>query len=98
MIRANNFKTGDIVDDNADFRVVECDFCKCQYIHDFEHCTLFYDPNDLDRSFLTLFRYDDDEKNYPLPCRKCKEKEWDFTDIDDDEREHVLKGEWGWAI
>ncbi|MDQ6596430.1 hypothetical protein E2K98_28355 [Bacillus salipaludis] len=97
MISANNFKTGDILDDYADFRFVECVFCKCQYIHDFELCTLFYDPNDLERSFSTLFGCDED-KNYPLPCRKCKRTEWDFTDIDNDERENVLKGEWGWAI
>ncbi|ALC85211.1 hypothetical protein AM499_04800 [Bacillus sp. FJAT-22090] len=97
MISANNFKTGGILDDYSDFRFVECDFCKCQYIHDFEHCTLFYDPNDLERSFSTIFECDED-KNYPFPCRKCIRKEWDFTDIDNDERENVLKGEWGWAI
>lgn len=97
MLSPNNFKSGDILDDYADFRFVECIFCKCQYIHDFEHCTLFYDPYDLKQRFSTLFG-SDEQKYYPLPCRKCKRKDWDFTDIDYDERENVLKGEWGWAI
>lgn len=52
MISGNNFKTGGILDDYADFRVVECVFCKCQYFHDFEHCTLFYDTNHLEQSFF----------------------------------------------
>ncbi|WP_078414239.1 hypothetical protein [Priestia abyssalis] len=97
MIYAGNFKTGDILDDYADFRVVECVFCKCQYIHDFEHCALFYDPNDLEQEFSTLFG-EDEVKHYPLPCRKCKREDWDFIDIDYDERENVLKGEWRWAV
>ena len=97
MIRADNFKTGNITDEYADFRVVECSNCQCRYIHDFEHCVLYYTSKNLKVSFLTLFEEDEMEQ-YPLPCRQCKKLDWEFRDINFFKKARVLKGEWGWAL
>ena len=97
MIRADKFTTGDVLDDYADFRVVECINCKCQYIHDFEHYVLFYNPQNLEQHFLTLFE-EGEKEQYPLPCRECNKSDWDFKDINSKEKTNVLNGKWGWAI
>lgn len=94
MIRATNFfelkNRGAKLCQSDDIVFVKCKDCSKQYLYNNETLTLY--TNHLDLSVFVL----NIDGQISL-CLRCKNPEWDFIEIEDNDFEIVKNGEWSWA-
>ncbi|NRF96301.1 hypothetical protein HQN89_36735 [Paenibacillus frigoriresistens] len=95
LIRVDNgyFDINGALNRYADYIVVVCTNCSEQYVHDEEHCVLYYDPEDHSKNFLSVFSANEEPQYYPIPCKGCRKVDWNFIELT--ERELAKLGPWG---
>lgn len=70
---------------DADFELVNCELCGCQYLADHEVLRVYTDPADLSRFVLNAVG-----EAWP-PCRGCGAADWDMVVAKE------VAPEWLWA-
>ena len=83
---------GSPYDDDDDFEIVSCVNCGCQYLYNSEVLQLYYDPEDLRMRYLAVEGED-------LPsCRQCGTPDFEFLELNPDDKSKVQSGPWAWAL